>query len=155
RPRDSTRRVLCDSTLRPERSVSRLLRARDERIFEIDRVAGRGEGRHPWNEQAMAAREGGLARLRSRVQSDGARPPAVGAGRDTHLDRRGLVRLKGSGEERRRAQAPDAVAVILKRVVAPQPLPTAARAGGHAHRSEAVTEAVADEGARSPRLGRG
>src|SRR5207247_1998205 len=66
-----------------------------------------------------------------------------------------LIVLNGAGEKVRRAQALDPVTVVLKGVVAAQPLPAAAGTRGDAHRSEAIAEPVADERSCSPGLCRG
>src|SRR6185503_18311218 len=58
------------------------------------------------------------------------------------------------GQERRRGQAPDPVAVVLERVVLGQAMPAAAGPCRDRDGAEAVAEAIADERPCAPRLGR-
>src|SRR5204863_8928729 len=87
-------------------------------------------------------------------QPDRQSDEASGASQESNLDRSRVTGLEGAGEKRRHAQAPDAVTIILKGVVAAEPLTATAGTRGDADRAEPVAEAIAHERSRSPRFGR-
>src|SRR5207245_8796813 len=149
-PRDAPGRVLRDRAFRARRSVPRRLRLRDERVLAADRVARRRDRRHSRDEQAVAPGPGGLAWLHPCLERDRARPEAFGPGGDADLDPAALGGLEDPGEERRRSQALDPVAVVLEGVVPGQALPASARTSRNGDRAEPIAEAVAHERSRAP-----
>ena len=84
---DADRALLPHGDASSRRSGSSARRLRDERVLEALGVARRRRRRAPRHVDARAARQGGLARLRSHVERRGARPQASHDGGDAAQDR--------------------------------------------------------------------
>ena len=163
--RPGWRRRSATTTCRPVRPlpgpVPRRLRRRDERLLEAHRVARRRRRRHPRHEHAAAARAGGVARLRSRVEPTAAAlrrlaplgTPIVITGLNEASVRRATSPSAARNEPP--AAAPrEARRRAADRVAAGQLVPAAARDLGDRDAVEPVEETVArTRGAAVPALG--